>query len=83
MDLVVDTHVDEELSAESDEVGVVDGWRDGYAPGAPAVHEAQAAHRTKQTSTDTQSGDWIGLDGMGWVWSGYRLGWVGGARGRV
>lgn len=41
-------------------MGVVHRWRDGHAPGAPAVHEAQAASGTKPTLTRRG-------DGKGWV----------------
>lgn len=49
------THVDKELGAESDEVCVVHGRRDGHAPGAPTVHEAQAARSLREKHGGNES----------------------------
>lgn len=45
-------------------MGVVHRWRDGHAPGAPAVHEAQAAEGTKPNID--KRGDEKGWVGLGW-----------------
>lgn len=44
------THIDKELRAERDKMGIVHGGRDRHAPSAPAVHEAQAERTNNKRS---------------------------------